>query len=130
MLEICPISLKEANAFVEQHHRHHKPVTGHKFSIDCTDGEKIVGVAIVGRPVSRYLDDSWTLEVNRLCTDVVPVVRGKWNGWHGDKLVGIDDNGDDMYRHYHYNTCSECGRGNAIKSAYCPNCGAKMDLED
>lgn len=62
--------------------------------------------------------------------DVVPVVRGKWNGWHGDKLVGIDDNGDDMYRHYHYNTCSECGRGNAIKSAYCPNCGAKMDLED
>lgn len=69
MLEICPISLKEANAFVEQYHRHHKPVTGHKFSIGCTDGEKIVGVAIVGRPVSRYLDDGWTLEVNRLCTD-------------------------------------------------------------
>lgn len=62
-------------------------------------------------------------------TDVVPVVRGKWNGWHGDKLVGIDDNGDDMYRHYHYNTCSECGRGNAIKSAYCPHCGAKMGAE-
>lgn len=62
--------------------------------------------------------------------DVAPVKHGKWNGWHGDKLVGIDDNGDDMYRHYHYNTCSECGRGNAIKSSYCPNCGAKMDLED
>lgn len=28
-----------------------------------------MGVAIVGRPVSRYLDDGWTLEVNRLCTD-------------------------------------------------------------
>ena len=69
MLEICPISLKEANAFVEQYHRHHRPVTGHKFSIGCTDGEKVVGVAIVGRPVSRYLDDGWTLEVNRLCTD-------------------------------------------------------------
>ena len=69
MLEVCPITLKEANAFVEQHHRHHKPATGHKFSIGCTDGEKIVGVAIVGRPVSRYLDDGWTLEVNRLCTD-------------------------------------------------------------
>lgn len=62
--------------------------------------------------------------------DVAEVKHGKWNGWHGDKLVGIDDNGDDMYRHYHYNTCSECGRGNAIKSDYCPNCGAKMDLED
>lgn len=69
MLEVCPVTLKEANAFVEQHHRHHKPVTGHKFSIGCTDGENIVGVAIVGRPVSRYLDDGWTLEVNRLCTD-------------------------------------------------------------
>lgn len=61
--------------------------------------------------------------------DVEEVKHGKWNGWHGDKLVDIDDNGDDMYRHYHYNTCSECGRGNAIKSAYCPNCGAKMGAE-
>ena len=61
--------------------------------------------------------------------DVEEVKYGKWNGWHGDKLVDIDDNGDDMYRHYHYNTCSECGRGNAIKSAYCPNCGAKMGAE-
>ena len=69
MLELVPITLKEANAFVEQHHRHHKPVVGHKFSVAASDGEKIVGVAIVGRPVSRYLDDGWTLEVNRLCTD-------------------------------------------------------------
>lgn len=69
MLEICPMTLKEANAYVEQHHRHHGPVVGHKFSIGCSDGEKIVGVAIVGRPVARHLDDGWTLEVNRLCTD-------------------------------------------------------------
>lgn len=69
MLDIVPVSLKEANAFVEQHHRHHKPVAGHKFSIGCTDGEQIVGVAIIGRPVARYLDDGWTLEVNRLATD-------------------------------------------------------------
>lgn len=46
-----------------------KPVVGHKFSIAASDGEKIVGVAIVGRPVSRYLDNGLTLEVNRLCTD-------------------------------------------------------------
>lgn len=68
-LMIVPMTLREANAFVEQYHRHHKAVTGHKFSIGCSDGEKIVGVAIVGRPVSRHLDDGWTLEVNRLCTD-------------------------------------------------------------
>ena len=69
MLELMPISLKEANAFVEQHHRHHRPVAGHKFSIAAAKDDEIVGVAIVGRPVSRYLDDGWTLEVNRLCTD-------------------------------------------------------------
>lgn len=70
-LEIVPITLKEANAFVEQHHRHHKAVTGHKFSIAVGDVERdtIVGVAIVERPVSRHLDDGWTLEVNRCCTD-------------------------------------------------------------
>ena len=69
MLTLTPVSLAEANAFVAQHHRHHKPVTGHKFSIGCTAEGRLVGVAIVGRPVSRYLDNGLTLEVNRLCTD-------------------------------------------------------------
>ena len=69
MLVLVPITLKEANAFVLQNHRHHKPVAGHKFSIAACDGEKIVGVAIIGRPVSRHLDNGLTLEVNRLCTD-------------------------------------------------------------
>jgi hypothetical protein len=69
VLELVPITLKEANKFVERYHRHHRPVTGHKFSVAAFDGVNIVGVAIVGRPVSRHLDDGWTLEVNRLCTD-------------------------------------------------------------
>lgn len=30
------------------------------------------GVAVVGRPVARMLDDRWTAEVNRLCTDGTP----------------------------------------------------------
>ena len=68
-LEIVPIDLSEAKAFIDQHHRHHIPPVGHKFSLGLSDGEKIVGVATVGRPVSRRLDDGWTLEVNRLCTD-------------------------------------------------------------
>ena len=55
MLEVVPMTLKEANAFVEQNHRHHGPVVGHKFSIGLSDGDKIVGVAIVGRPVARQL---------------------------------------------------------------------------
>lgn len=69
LLELTPVSLAAANAFVALNHRHHKPVVGHKFSIGCTADGRLVGVAIVGRPVSRHLDDGLTLEVNRLCTD-------------------------------------------------------------
>ena len=72
MLTLIAVPLSEANAFVAQHHRHHKPVTGHKFSIGCMKDGRLAGVAIVGRPVSRYLDDGLTLEVNRLCTDGTP----------------------------------------------------------
>lgn len=68
-LAITPVSLTEANAFVEKYHRHHAPVVGHKFSIAAADGDTIHGVAIVGRPVARGNDDGWTLEVNRCCTD-------------------------------------------------------------
>ena len=63
------IDLTEANAFVEQHHRHHKPVIGHLFSIGASLEDKIVGVVIVGRPVARLRDDGVTAEVTRLCTD-------------------------------------------------------------
>ena len=66
---IVPIKQKEANAFVKEFHRHHKPVVGSIFQIACEHEGKIVGVVIVGRPVSRHLDDGWCLEVNRLCTD-------------------------------------------------------------
>ena len=68
-LEITPISLVEANAFVVALHRHHKPVPGAKFCIAASDGDTVVGVAIVGRPVARMIDNGWTLEVNRCCTD-------------------------------------------------------------
>lgn len=63
------VGLGEANAFVTAHHRHHRPVIGHLFSLGAVDGHKIVGVAIVGRPVSRMRDDGDTAEVTRLCTD-------------------------------------------------------------
>lgn len=67
-MRISPITLEEANAFVKKHHRHHKPTPGHKFSIAVSD-EIIRGVAIIGRPVARKLDNGWTLEVNRVATD-------------------------------------------------------------
>ena len=63
------IDLDEANAFVSQYHRHHQPVVGHLFSLGAATGSDIVGVCIVGRPVSRMRDDGVTAEVTRLCTD-------------------------------------------------------------
>ena len=72
-LQIRPIGLRAENAFVAEHHRHHGPTRGHKFSISVTDDQgQIRGVAIAGRPVARHLDDGAHLEVLRVCTDGTP----------------------------------------------------------
>ncbi len=69
MIEIVPIKQDEAKAFITQFHRHHKPPTGSIFQIACAKEGKIIGVVMVGRPISRHLDNGWCLEVNRLATD-------------------------------------------------------------
>src|SRR4051794_21330392 len=68
-MEAVPITLREANAFVKERHRHNSPVTGCRFAVGCQVDGKIVGVAIAGRPVARRQDDGRTLEVLRVCTD-------------------------------------------------------------
>lgn len=69
-LTVVPVTLAEANEFIARHHRHHPPVVGHKFSVAVADeSQAIRGVATVGRPVARRLNDGWTLEVNRVATD-------------------------------------------------------------
>lgn len=70
-LELLPLDLDEANALVELWHRHHDPVVGHKFSLGAWSEEKMafVGCAIVGRPISRLLDNGMVLEVIRVSTD-------------------------------------------------------------
>lgn len=72
--EIKHMALKEANAFVSEYHRHHGPVTGHRFSLACVQREDqgLCGVAIVGRPLARKINDETTVEVLRLCTDGTP----------------------------------------------------------
>jgi hypothetical protein len=69
MLTIQPIIRDEAFAFITRHHRHHPPPVSWKFGCAVNDGEKVVGVVVVGRPVARHLNDGWTAEVTRLCTD-------------------------------------------------------------
>jgi hypothetical protein len=61
-----------ARAFVSRVHRHHDAPTGHRFSVGCMDdarGGVLCGVAMVGRPVARALDEWRIVEVNRLATD-------------------------------------------------------------
>lgn len=64
-----PIGWREAKAFVERVHRHHFSPQGWKFGLAAMKGDQIVGVVMVGRPVSRMLDDGKTAEVIRLATD-------------------------------------------------------------
>ncbi len=71
-----PITLREAMAFVAEHHRHHRPPRGGVFAIGCTgvdlNGDALTplsGVAIVGRPLARMTQNGWTAEVTRVATD-------------------------------------------------------------
>lgn len=68
-LEIIPIFQKQAFDFISKHHRHHKKPVGSIFQIGLSDGNNIVGVAVVGRPVARMLQNGTTAEITRLCTD-------------------------------------------------------------
>ena len=53
-------------------------------------------------------------EINNIpAADVTPMVHGRWEPYR--KNLG---------------KCSECGEVVQIRSNYCPNCGAKMDLTE
>lgn len=105
-----PLTLREANAFVASHHRHHGPVRGMKFAVGCESvlippGESLTGafrvivhtplallcgVVIVGRPKARLLDDGRTAEVTRLCTDGTPHAASFLLGcaWRAARAMG------------------------------------------
>jgi len=64
---IVPCTLTEGKDFVTNFHRHNKAPTGGLFAVGASDGEGLVGVAIIGRPVSRHMQDGVTAEVTRCC---------------------------------------------------------------
>ncbi len=68
VLVLQPVTLREACAFIEEHHRHHDPPRGCLFCVGVSEGETVVGVAVIGRPVARMLQDGWTAEVTRVAT--------------------------------------------------------------
>lgn len=90
-LTVVPISFAEACAFVAEHHRHHKPPNGHRFSVAVADDEGVVrGVAMVSHPIARHLMDGWTLEVIRSATDGTPNANSCLYGacWRAAKALG------------------------------------------
>ena len=68
-LEVVPMTMGEAKAYITENHRHHKAPLGGLFAIGASNGEAIVGVVVVGRPVARLADNGWTVEVTRLASD-------------------------------------------------------------
>ena len=72
-MDIAPITLKEANRFVDMFHRHNKHCRGCKFCLALYEDKELVGVAICGRPIARNLDNGLTLEILRVCVkDTAP----------------------------------------------------------
>ena len=65
---------------------------------------------------------------NMPTADVAPVVPGWWERVDSSYYRWTPSGGTLVdcatYR------CSHCGRGTAVKSNYCPNCGCRMDGED
>jgi hypothetical protein len=69
-MQIIPIRMSEANKFIQEHHRHNKPVDhrGHRFSLGLIDDAGLlIGVAIAGQPIAQKNDDGFTLEILRVC---------------------------------------------------------------
>ena len=90
----------------------------------CVDMLELMGYIVNGDGIDA--DKRCNQFIN--ASDVAPVVPGWWvrvdssyYRWtpSGGTLVDCA-----TYR------CSRCGRGTAVKSNYCHNCGAKMDGED
>lgn len=64
---IRPVTLRQANAFVLEHHRHADPSAGGLWAIALLQNDQLVGVAIAGRPVNRVLQARGYMEIIRVC---------------------------------------------------------------
>lgn len=70
-LRLVPCTIKFAKAYVREHHRHNPVVVGGLFAVGCESvaTDELVGVAIIGRPVSPVLQERGYVEAIRVCTD-------------------------------------------------------------
>lgn len=66
-LTLHPVDWHQARDFIAFNHRHTDPPLGWKFGISVYNGPSMMGVATVGRPVSRVLQERGYLEITRVC---------------------------------------------------------------
>ena len=87
------------------------------FHITNPDGEEQIGV-LKSRKIIRTLP----------AADVAPVRHGRWDNIPNTYMCVA---GKDGSYHGCATSCSVCHEinPNAYKTKYCPNCGARMDLE-
>lgn len=63
------MTLRAARRFIGEHHSHNLPPQGWIVGTSAVDDDgKVVGVAMLGRPVGRGMDDGTTAEITRVCT--------------------------------------------------------------
>ena len=96
-LHAVPMDLAEANEFIDNFHRHNKPVTGWRFGVGASDGTALVGVAVLGRTTALKLHSPTTAEVSRCCVlDNAPLgtpsflYAALWRAWRalgGRRLI-------------------------------------------
>lgn len=96
-MNLRPITLREANEFVESFHRHNEPTVGGRFAIGLEQSGELVGVAVVGRPIARQVEHHFTAEVLRTCTNdkagkgaVSMLYAACWRAWRamgGTRLI-------------------------------------------
>lgn len=68
-MKAVPMTRDAVNTYLRQHHRHHGAVSGYRFAVGAECNGRLVGVAVVGRPKARMIDQYRVVEVTRLCTD-------------------------------------------------------------
>ncbi|MHB8242794.1 MAG: XF1762 family protein [Solirubrobacteraceae bacterium] len=120
-LSLIPTTLKAANAYIAQHHRHNRPVPGCISVVGVSDGEQLRGVAVIGRPIARALDDGFTAEVRRCCTDGAPnacsmLYRAAWRavkalGYHKLITYTLPEEGGASLRASGFKLVGEAGGG-------------------
>jgi hypothetical protein len=69
MLSLRPVTLSDAKKYVGNWHRHSLPPQGGLCAVGVEVDGKLVGVAVVGRPMARALQDGFTCEITRNATD-------------------------------------------------------------